>query len=149
MKVIRKQYKVMQVKFNQIADKDGKLTIAEEPRSILNSENLFYDLIFRLQSRIYDNENTENNKFDELIILKASDIDTKDDESINQYKRIMNEGVWYDDHKYIRDGAIKSASMTRTQKTLLIREDLKDKITGYTSLGRNPEKTIILSLIHI
>ncbi len=55
----------------------------------------------------------------------------------------MLEGVWYNGFKYIRDGAIKSASMTRTQKTLLIREDLKDQINEYTSLGRKPDKTII------
>jgi len=143
MKAKRKQYKVMQVKFNQISDKDGKLIITEEPRLIPNSENLFFDSIFRLQGRVYDAEIADNNQFEEFIILKASGLDTKDDESINIYKRIMLEGVWYNGLKYIRQGAIKSASMTRTQKTLLIREDLKDKINEYTSLGKKPEKTII------
>ena len=143
MKAKRKQYKVMQVKFNQISDKDGKLTITEEPRLIPNSENLFFDAIFRLQGRVYDIENANKNQFEEFIILKASGINTKDDDSIKKYTRIMLEGVWYNDLKYIRDGAIKSASMTRTQKTLLIREDLKDKINEYTSLGKKPEKTII------
>lgn len=57
MKAKRKQYKVMQVKFKQISDKDGKLTITEEPRLIPNSENLFFDAIFRLQGRVYDIEN--------------------------------------------------------------------------------------------
>jgi len=47
----------MQVKFKQISDKDGKLTITEEPRLIPNSENLFFDAIFRLQGRVYDIEN--------------------------------------------------------------------------------------------
>ena len=143
MKGKRKQYKMMQVKFGQVADINGKLTVTEEPRLIPNSENLFFDLVFRLQGRTYDSENDDNNKFDEFIILKASDIDTKDNENINKYKRIMNEGVWYNGFKYVRDGAIKSASMTRTQKTLLIREDLRDKIAQYTSLGKKPEKTII------
>lgn len=143
MKAKRKQYKVVQVKFSQISDKDGKLTITEEPRLIPNSENLFFDTIFRLQGRAYDIENTDNNQFKEFIILKASGLDTKDDESVNIYRRIMLEGVWYNGLKYIRQGAIKSASMTRTQKTPLIREDLKDKINEYTSLGKKPEKTII------
>jgi len=57
VKAKRKQYKVMQVKFKQISDKDGKLTITEEPRLIPNSENLFFDAIFRLQGRVYDIEN--------------------------------------------------------------------------------------------
>ncbi len=56
MKAKRNQYKVMQVRFNQISDEDGKLTITEQPRLIPNSENLFYDLLFRLQSREYDIE---------------------------------------------------------------------------------------------
>lgn len=55
----------------------------------------------------------------------------------------MFQGVWYNDFNYVREGAIKSASMTRTQKTLLNRSDLKDIINEYTSLGRKPEKTII------
>jgi hypothetical protein len=143
VKAKRKQYKILQVKFKQITVKDGKLTIEEDPRLIPNSENLFYDLIFRLQGRAYDNENPDNNQFDEFIILKASELDTKDEESIKTYKRIMLEGVWYKDRQYIRQGAIKSASMSRTQKTLLIREDLKDKINEHTSLDRKPEKTII------
>lgn len=54
MKAKRKQYKVMQVRFNEVTDKEGKLTITDEPRLIANSENLFYDLLFRLQSRKYD-----------------------------------------------------------------------------------------------
>lgn len=99
-------------------------------------------MIFRLQDRIYDFENADNNRFDEFIILKASDINTKDFESINRYRRIMNEGLWYNEIEYIREGAIKSASMTRTQKTLLIRKDLKDKIKKYTSLDKEPKKTI-------
>ena len=143
MKSKRKQYNVMQVGFAEIIDKDGKLTVDEAPRLISISENLFFDLIFRLQDRIYDFENADNNRFDEFIILKASDINAKDFESINRYRRIMNEGLWYNEIEYIREGAIKSASMTRTQKTLLIRKDLKDKITKYTSLDKEPKKTII------
>jgi hypothetical protein len=90
MKEKRKQYKMMQVKFDQIADINGKLTVTEESRLIPNSENLFFDLVFRLQGRTYDSENDDNNKFDEFIILKALDIDTKDNESINKYKRPAN-----------------------------------------------------------
>jgi len=56
MKAIRKQHKVMQVRFNQISDADGKLTITGEPRLIRNSENLFFDTIFRLW--VDDIENT-------------------------------------------------------------------------------------------
>src|SRR5450830_817219 len=141
MKSKRKQYKVMQVGFAEIIDKDGKLTVDEVPRLISISENLFFDLIFRLQDIIYDFENADNNRFDEFIILKASDINAKDFESINRYRRIMNEGLWYNEIEYIREGAIKSASMTRTQKTLLIRKDLKDKIKKYTSLDKEPKKT--------
>lgn len=110
---------------------------------ILNSENLFYDLVFRLQSRVYDSVDADKNQFNEFIILKASGLDTQDNDSIKKYRKIMLEGVWYNGFNYVRDGAIKSASMTRTQKTLLIRADLKDKINKYASLGRKPEKTII------
>lgn len=42
MKGKRKQYKMMQVKFGQVADINGKLTVTEEPRLIPNSENLFF-----------------------------------------------------------------------------------------------------------
>jgi len=41
MKSKRKQYKVMQVRFGKIIDKDGKLTVDEVPRLISISENLF------------------------------------------------------------------------------------------------------------
>lgn len=133
MAVKRKQYKVMQIKMNRITDKDGKLVVTEQPKMISNSENLFYDLIYRLQEKSYDSENPENNVFDEFIILKASNLDTSDEENISLYEKIMLNGVWYNGNLYIREGAIKSASMTRTQKTLFIRSDLKDKFDKYSS----------------
>lgn len=160
----RNQFKFYQYRFEKLQMVENKLTLSKEDGFLLpNSSNLFYDMIYRIQEKNYvpayykdivDEDGVittakcNDNIIEEFFILKAPTMSDgkKDEDKRNLYAYMMKEGIYIDNVHYVREGAVKSASQTRTQKTMFIREDLKGKITEYSTLGRKPEKTVIAKM---
>lgn len=160
----RNQFKFYQYRFEKLQLVENKLTLSKKDGVLLpNSSNLFYDMIYRIQEKayvpVYDKDIVDedevittvkcnDNIMEEFFILKAPSMGDgeRDEDKRKLYAYMMQEGIYIDDVHYVREGAVKSASQTRTQKTMFIREDLKDKITEYSTLGRKPEKTVIAKM---
>ncbi|MEY8416341.1 hypothetical protein AAK964_08565 [Tissierella praeacuta] len=141
----RKQYYVSQFNFKKIGEKEGVLYFDESDRvKYPNSENLLFELIYRLVGREYDNRiiddkgNKVKNNISEMFILKARDIDKKE---IDKYEKAVKEGIYINGIKYLYSQ--KSASMIRTQKTVFVQEDIKDVLEEYIVLGAKPNKVTI------
>ncbi|TCT16374.1 RNA-dependent RNA polymerase [Natranaerovirga pectinivora] len=138
----RLQYKIRQFNLKtDIAVKDDKFYLNENVVSYSMSENIVFDLVYRLQNREYihqwDKENGNPNDIPELFYLKHG-IDKDNDEQVSAYNKVVKNGLYIGEQKFVY--AEKSAAMSRTQKTLYIREDLQPIVEEYITLGKN--KTI-------
>lgn len=144
----RKQYYVSQFNFKDVKEKEGKLYFnVEDRQEYPNSENLLYDLIYRIVDRKYDNRtiddngNKVKNTIPEIFISKAYGIDEDNEDEVAKYENAVRNGVYIDGIKYIYSQ--KSASMIRTQKTVFVRADLKDTLEEHIMLGTKVHKTVI------
>lgn len=133
----KKQYYVSQYNFKDVKENYRLLYFeVEDGESYPNSENLFYQMIYDLQNRKHDP--TIKNRLDEIFILNAPNVKGKE-QSI--YEKLVREGVYINGVRFLYSE--KSSSMTRTQKTVYVREDLKELIEEYITLGKKPNKTVV------
>ncbi|WCK55120.1 hypothetical protein PP175_03795 [Aneurinibacillus sp. Ricciae_BoGa-3] len=138
----RRQYTIKQYRFQNISKEYDRLTLSLETAiEYPNSGNILYATLYRLLEKTYDDSDGAKNAVDELFILKADQIDQNDEKQLALYERIMREGVFIGEQKYIRFG--KSSNMAMNQRTLFIREDVHDRLKETITLGKVPTKTII------
>lgn len=144
----RKQYYISQFDFKKVSEKDGLLYFTEDDRvEYPNSENLLFDLIYRLVDRKYDNMIIDKdgekvkNTIPEMFVLKSKGINEEDEKEVARYEKATKEGVYVNGIKYAYSQ--KSASMIRTQKTVYVQENLKDTLEEYITLGVMPTKTVM------
>ncbi|WEZ09562.1 hypothetical protein P5663_06875 [Priestia flexa] len=131
----RKQLSIKEYHLNNVVIEDDKVIINNEGRTIEHFHNFFIKSIENiLQSDITN---------DTYFILKFDGIEG-DEEKLALYERILREGIYLNNKKYIK--SVKSPSMVRTQKTLFIIEGISEKVLEYVSLGKKPEKTVVSKL---
>lgn len=141
MALKRKQYFIKQYKFSNLKVNGSSLEfLPEDAIEVQNSENILYSTYFRIKDIAYINN--DKNNLDELFILNAANISTKEEDGqLEFYKKIMREGVYIDGDKFIRFG--KSSSMTMNQRTLFVKEELHKELKEHISLGKTPSETVI------
>ncbi|MED4016978.1 hypothetical protein [Sutcliffiella cohnii] len=140
MTLKRKQYHINQYNFSDLKVNEEHLLFSVEDKvEHQNSENILFTTIYRILDKKFTTEG--KNTLDEIFILNASELKSTDDEQIALYERLMSEGAYIDNVKYIRFG--KSSSMAMNQRTLFVKEDLHDTLKEYISLGKTPSQTVI------
>lgn len=137
--------KLYQININQLTEVDGQININNEAElnKISDAESLFFQTLYRIQNKQFPSNKDETNT--DVFILKTSMLDDNDKHRFQRelFQRIIQDGVIWNGQLYKR--TISSTAMKRSQHTMFIRADLKEKLEEYLSLGKN--KSISKTLI--
>jgi hypothetical protein len=136
-------------------DKEGKLILdSNKKKSFAISETIYFKELYKEFGKEYKDviddkkgnkiaAKPQDNQLDEIFILRANDVKKKDEEAL--FERVIREGVYINNIQYVH--AEKSSSMTRTQKTVFIKTDLKERMTDRITLGKQPDECVTAKLL--
>jgi hypothetical protein len=134
----RNQYKIKLFNFHEITDAFGHLTAPENiDRTITVSDSIYLDQL----QQVVAAHNPLADFNDAVFMLKANNIDEDDPAQLALFERILRDGIYYKNEKYIR--SIKSPAMGRTQRTEFIKEKYYEALFNRISLGCSPALTNI------
>lgn len=151
-KETRKQYYINSYNFKKIREKDGKLIFNEDGKvSYPISECIMFKVLYQVTGREYKNGEPEDNKLEDIFILRAGEINPNDEKQIERYEKLIKDGCYISiknkENPKIKEEihykyGVKSSSMTRTQKTVFDKADINNKVIEYLTLGKKPLKCV-------
>lgn len=152
---MRKQYYIYQHSFKNVKEIEGKLVADQkEGKFFAISETIYFKELYKLLGREFIETikdingkdikaKPEDNPLIRIFILKSSNI--KSDEDKVKFERVIREGIFINGNKFVFSD--QSSSMIRTQKSIFVLEELKDKITEIITLGKEPKQCVTAKVI--
>lgn len=132
------QYKIKLFHFHEIQNVFDQLCAPNDTTKIITvSDSIYIDQL----KQVIINHDPFANVTDAVFMLKADNINEDDPAQIAMFNRILREGIYYKNEKYVR--SIKSPAMGRTQRTEFIQEKYYTEVYNRISLGKHPILTNI------
>lgn len=136
-KQAKKQFKIRLFNFQSLIEVDGKITADKETNQIGVGNSLYLDQLQKVIGIQYEPKSL----IEDVIMVKSQNIDEEDLNQLRMFEKMISEGIYFNDQKYIR--SIKSPAMQRTQRTEFIREEYYESLFNRISLGHFPILTNI------
>jgi len=133
----RNQYKIKLIHFHEVKDVFDQICVDDTTKIITVSDSIYLD---QLQKVVAKHDSLADFT-DAIFMVKADNIDQDDPSQIALFKRILREGIYYKNEKYVR--SIKSPAMGRTQRTEFIKEKYLSEVYNRIALGHCPSLTNI------